>query len=316
MKSLQTILTIGAVIAIGSSSGALAGNNEICPECRTTARLVLQSDLAGARSDYYVAVARANATPDEEDRDETLDEAREDFLESTSEAKDQYGARLDLCELLQECRYNADIDPADFMSPAQIAANPNPYWPMIPGTKFIYESDTEEGLETIEVLITDQTREIDGVECIVVKDTVWLEGEIIEDTFDWYAQDLDGNVWYFGELTFEYEDGEIIGLEGSWEAGEDGAQPGIIMFAAPEVGVAYRQELLVGEAEDAGQILSLNESVTVPYGNFDNCVQTLDLNPHSPGEIEHKYYAPGVGFVREVKPESGETLELIDIVFP
>lgn len=292
------------------------GQAEICPECETTARITLQSALAEARGDYYLSVARGTLIADEDDREEFLEEARTEYREAVSESRDVHEARLDLCDRLEECVYTPNTDPENFVSPAEAAANPNPYWPMVPGTSFVYESETDEGLETIRVTITDETKEILGIDCVVVRDTVWLEDEVIEDTQDWYAQDKEGNVWYMGEFTEEFEDGEFVGIEGSWEAGEDGALPGIAMWSNPVVGTAYRQELLLGEAEDAGVILALGVSAEVPFGSFTDCVQTLDLNPHDPGLIEHKFYAPGVGFVYEVKPESGEEVVLVAIERP
>lgn len=311
-----TKLMAGLLLAALFTQGgqAIAEDGQICNECKRTARLVLQSDMSGARADYYVSVARASATVDEEERIEMLQEARADYRETVVTSRGSYDVRLNLCRILDECQYVPDIDPENFLSPEETSVSPNLYYPLVIGRKHIYEADTAEGLERIEVLVTDETREIMGVECMVIRDTVWLAGEIIEDTQDWYAQDIEGNVWYFGELTFEFEDGQITGVEGSWEAGEEGAKPGIIMLANPQVGDAYRQELLVGDAEDAGQVLSITESVDVAYGPlYENCVQTHDINPHSPFEIEHKYFAPGVGFVLEVKPEEDEMLELVAI---
>ena len=150
--------------------------------------------------------------------------------------------------------------------------------------------------------------------CVVVDDKVWLDDELIEVTLDWYAQDKDGNVWYMGEDSKEYEDGKVVSTAGSWEAGIDGAKPGIIMLAIPVVGVVYRQEYYKGEAEDKAEVLSLNESVTVPFGSYENCLRTKDWNPLDMETIEEKYYAPGVGVVLEVMVKGGdERVELISI---
>ena len=154
--------------------------------------------------------------------------------------------------------------------------------------------------------VTSRTKEILGITSIVVRDTVTVAGEIHEDTFDWYAQDVDGNVWYMGEDTKEYENGKVSTTEGSWEAGVDGALPGIIMPADPTVGLAYTQEHYAGEAEDKGRILALGESVTVPYGSFDEVLVTEDRTPLEPKVLEHKYYAPGIGVVFEEIAKGGE----------
>jgi hypothetical protein len=134
-----------------------------------------------------------------------------------------------------------------------------------------------------------------GVECVVVNDKAWENGKLIERTYDWHAQDKEGNVWYFGEDTKEYENGKVVSTKGSWEAGVDGAKPGIIMQAHPKVGQSYRQEYYKGEAEDMAKVINLNESVTVPYGSFDHVLVTKEWTPLEPSYAEHKYYAPGVG---------------------
>ena len=183
----------------------------------------------------------------------------------------------------------------------------------MPGTTYNFRSETDEGIETIEFTVTRDTRTILGVTCIVVRDIVRVDGSVTEDTLDWFAQDRSGNVWYFGENTAEFEDGLITTTAGSWEAGVDGAQPGIIMFAQPVVGKSYRQELFLGEAEDAAEIISLNETVTVPAGTFSNCLQTEDFTPIDPDNTEFKYYAPGVGTVLEINPDTGKRVELISV---
>ncbi len=205
--------------------------------------------------------------------------------------------------------YAPRIDPTRFVTIID-----NPYLPLTPGTTFVYEGRSDGELEHIEVTVTGETRRILGVECVVVRDTVSVDGEVIEDTYDWYAQDVAGAVWYFGEDSRTYENGELVSTEGSWEAGVDGAQPGIVMLADPQVGDTYRQEYYAGVAEDMGEVLSLTESVTVPYGSYEDVLQTRDWTPLEPGVVEHKYYARGVGFVLEVMAEGGEArIELIDL---
>jgi len=209
----------------------------------------------------------------------------------------------------EEVNYNPVINPADFVSGID-----NEYFPLVPGTKHTYTAETDEGTERIEVYVTHQTKDVLGVTCVVVDDKVWLEDELIEATLDWYAQDKDGNVWYMGEDSTEYEDGKAVSTEGSWEAGVDGAKPGIIMMAIPVVGVVYRQEYYEGEAEDKAEVLSLNESITVPFGSYENCLRTKDWNPLDMETIEEKYYAQGIGVVQEVMVKGGnESVVLIDI---
>jgi hypothetical protein len=205
--------------------------------------------------------------------------------------------------------YDPIIIPADF-----VANITNQYLPLTSGTTFIYEGEEDGEHVRIEVYVTHETREILGVTCTVVRDTVWVDGELEEDTLDWYAQDKDGNIWYFGEDSKEIDEGVVVSTEGSWEAGVDGAKPGILMKGSPQIGDTYRQEYYWGEAEDMAEVLSLSESVAVPYGSYTNCLQTKEWNPLEPGVTEHKYYAPGVGLLLEVVVEGGkERVELISI---
>ena len=145
-------------------------------------------------------------------------------------------------------------------------------------------------------------------------DLVVENGAAKEDTKDWYAQDVDGNVWYFGEISQTFEDGELAGIEGSWTAGVDGAKPGIVMKAAPAVGDVYRQEFSLGTAEDIAEILSLTGSTTVPGASCQgNCLVTKDFSPLDAGVFERKYYAPGIGSILEVNPKTGDRVKLVKI---
>jgi hypothetical protein len=187
----------------------------------------------------------------------------------------------------------ASLDPADFTAEID-----NPYWPMAPGSRWVYrETDAKGAEQRVEVTVTDKTRKIaNGVMARVVHDVVTEDGEPVEVTDDWYAQDSEGNVWYLGEDTAEYENGKVASREGSFEAGVDGAQPGIIMPANPEPGQAYRQEFLEGEAEDRAEVIALGEAVTTPFGEFSETVKTEDVNPlDDPPAVENKFYARDVG---------------------
>lgn len=188
----------------------------------------------------------------------------------------------------------------------------NPYLGWRRGRVFTYESETDDGLETIVVEVTRRTKTILGVATTVIHDQVFLDGELIEDTFDWYAQDKDGNVWYFGEDSKEIVDGEVVSTEGSWEAGVDGAQPGIIMLANPTVGTTYQQEVAPGVAEDMAKVVSLTGTADVPYGNFTGTLVTKEWTPLASGAPEYKYYAPGVGLVLETG-SGGSSVELVSI---
>jgi hypothetical protein len=192
------------------------------------------------------------------------------------------------------------VDPANF-----VAAIDHPYFPLTPGTMMVFEGSTSEGSERVETYVTKDTKRILGVDCVVVRDRVLVDGGLVEETLDWYAQDKSGNVWYFGEDSGEYEEGALVGTKGSWEAGVDGAIAGIIMPANPQVGDTYQQEYYAGEAEDMAKVVSLTESSVVPYGSFDNLLMTEEWTPLEPGLLEHKYYAEGVGLLLEVLVEGG-----------
>jgi hypothetical protein len=207
--------------------------------------------------------------------------------------------------------YDPMIDPADFGGPID-----NPFFPLVPGTTFHYQGQSEDGPQTNDVMVTRQTRQILGITATVVRDMEFVDGELAEETFDWYAQDDAGNVWYLGEDSQEFEDGQPTGANGSWEAGIDGAQPGIIMKANPQVGERYYQEFYLGEAEDEGEVIALNQSITVPFGAFTGCVVTEDFTRLEPDERERKVYCPGVGLVSEALLDGEESNELVSIQVP
>ena len=197
------------------------------------------------------------------------------------------------------------LDPADFTTRID-----NPYWPMAPGDKWVYR-ETDSGTEQrVEVTVTNQTKQIaNGIEARVVHDVVTEDGQLVEVTDDWYAQDKAGNVWYLGEDTAEYENGKVTTRSGSFEAGVDGAQAGVIMPADPKDGMAYRQEYYKGEAEDKAEVLSTDEQVEVPFGYFQGALMTKDLVPLEPKVSEYKLYARDVGPVLTVKTSGGSGRE-------
>jgi hypothetical protein len=205
-------------------------------------------------------------------------------------------------------RYDPKIRPEDFGGPID-----NPYFPVRPGERWVYTGTTPNGIERTVVEVTPDTKTILGVATAVVHDTVSVAGVIIEDTFDWYAQDTRGNVWYFGEDTHEYENGVPVSSAGAWESGVGGAKPGIVMPAHPKVGDRYRQEFKAGEAEDRATVLRRRASVTVPLGTFDGVLVTKDFTPLEPDVVEHKYYAKGVGNVLETTTKGPkERTELVE----
>lgn len=184
------------------------------------------------------------------------------------------------------------FDPANFVGGK--ITDPNPFFPLARGNRWVYE---EVDGPTVTEKVTGQTKNILGVKCTVVKVIEKEDGEVIEKTKDYYAQDTDGNVWYLGEDTKAKLDGGGFTTEGTWRAGVDGAVPGIIMLADPQIGDTYDQEGAPGVAEDRAEVISLTSSASVPFGDFNNiCLQTEDLNPLE-NSVENKFMAPNIGVV-------------------
>jgi hypothetical protein len=211
-----------------------------------------------------------------------------------------------------DAAYAAGIDPGDF-----VAEVDNPYFPLPVGARWTYEGGGDAAGETDVVEVLEEPRTVMGVECTVVRDEVSLDGEPVEITMDWYAQDADGNVWYFGEETAEYENGEIVTTAGSWEAGVDGAQPGIVMPATAVIGVTYRQEYFVGEAEDVAKAVETDATAEVAGTRYEDVLVTEDWTPLEPDVAERKSYAPGIGLVMEQTIRGGDaTFELVEFDAP
>lgn len=198
--------------------------------------------------------------------------------------------------------YDPNIDPANF-----VEAIDNQYLSFTPGTTFFYEGEGAEATETNKVYVSHEAIEILGVTCVIVYDSVWADGELTEATADWYAQDNEDNVWYFGEDSKEIESGVVVSTEGSWKAGVDGAKPGIVMKGDPQVGNKYRQEYYPDEAEDEAEVVALNVTASTPSGNYTGCLKTKEWTRLDPGATEFKIYKAGVGLVLETD-EDGEPL--------
>lgn len=214
---------------------------------------------------------------------------------------------LAACGSADECTpdptYDPAIDPTRFVEEVT-----NPLFPLPPGGRWVYEG----GGETIEVIVTGEQRTILGISATVVHDTASIDGEVVEDTLDFYAQDVEGNVWYLGEETAELENGSVVSTEGSWVAGIDDAKPGILIPAAPVIGAPYRQEYLACEAEDFGEVVALDQSIVVDGTTYTNCLQTKDTTPLEPDLQEHKFYCPDVGLVLTVDLVTNTREELVE----
>jgi hypothetical protein len=206
--------------------------------------------------------------------------------------------------------YNPRIDPANFVKKID-----NPLFPLKPGTKYELQSKTSDGVGHETLTVTHDTQEIAGVTTTVIKDISTLGGKLEEKTTDWYAQDKQGNVWYFGEDTATYKkNGKVESTAGTWKTGVHGAKPGIIMNADPKVTDSYRQEYLKGEAEDMYWAIAKNQTIKVPYGTFHNAILTMEWTPLEPKVASEKYYVPGIGIVAERNLSGGlENIELMNV---
>jgi len=185
----------------------------------------------------------------------------------------------------------------------------NKYFPLRPGTTFNFGGTQEGKPSRVAVFVTHRTKTILGIRATVILDQVFVGGRREEKTFDWYAQDKHGNVWYLGEDSSDFVNGKWIRSDGSWQAGVKGAKAGIVMKAHPIVGNLYRQEYYAGHAEDMAKVLSRSASVTVPYGSFERALETSEWTPLEPGVVEHKYYVKGVGNVRTIMIKGGSEEE-------
>lgn len=203
--------------------------------------------------------------------------------------------------------WNPSIDPANFVGTVD-----NQYFPLPVGRTLKYRGNTKDGIETLEIEVTSRTKSIRGVTTTVMVERHALNGQIKEISENWFAQDRNGNVWYFGEFSQTYENGAPVNSAGSWEAGVAGAKPGIIMRANPQPGDTYFQEFAPGVAQDQAQVKSTTESSTVLQGSFSRVLVTKEWTALEPNSVEKKYYAPGIGLIME---ENGpERLELVEVI--
>jgi hypothetical protein len=290
--------------------------------CSSSAVALRRACTADVIDDHFEGSAVCADVADEAVRDACLEEVTIADAENEEECGDVFEARLAVCEAIDDTAHEPPFGmlfAAGFVDPTAIGdtVEPNPYFPLVPGNQWIYESADE----TITVEVLAETKLIDGITCVTVNDVVTEDGVVIEDTDDWYAQDTDGNVWYCGEIAQNYElfEGddpdvpELVDIEGSWKHGRDGAKAGLLIPFAPEPGETIRQEVLYGEAEDVIEVLSVTATETAPGGACTgDCLQTRDFTPLEPDAEEQKFYAPGIGLIVEADSESGDRLELVE----
>ena len=301
------LLVILSVLGLASSATRAEGATNFC---RLTAQTALQSCQVAAQSDLLLALGKCDNVADPAQRKACRQQAPVDAKDALDQCRAQHSVRQGACPRLGGQPFDPVIDPANFVDRID-----NPYFPLIPGTNYIYEGNTAGGLEHTEFFVTHNTKQILGLTTVEVHDTVTTNGELTEDTLDWFAQDREGNVWYFGENTMELIGGRPSTLDGTFVAGENGARPGIIMKAHPAIGDFYRQEFDLGNAEDYGEVESLSDTVSVPIGTFTHCLKTPESTPLEPDLHEAKFYAPGVGLILTQNLDTGEKSELIRIEF-
>ena len=333
MKRIVKIATtvIGALVVNlhGSPLAAADDYSEgIGKSCSMTARAAYRAGKNEIRDDFWIAYGKCINLANVKASEECLVTAREEFADGRDLVKEQLAARLEVCAALGEEPYDPEINPDDFVNFEEVISGgqnftPHQYFPLIPGLTLIYNVKDGEGnkLERIKVEVLPEIKEILGVNCIVVRDRVWEFDDdggrtLIEDTFDWYGQDLAGNVWYMGEIARNYEDSELVDLEGSWKAGRELDMPGFIMVADPQEGDIYRQEFSLGNAEDMAEVIGYLDNLTVNRVEYENVLKTMDYTPVEPEVVEFKYYAPGIGVILEENPLDNERLELKRIIMP
>jgi hypothetical protein len=304
---LAAVLGAGVLLLLN-----LIGNAVIAQgfdACARTSEETKRSCLEGAQSTYVNALGKCTNLSDPSARQACQDQALADLQDAQQTCQAGFVVRQTSCDKFGPAPYDPVIDPANF-----VATIDNPYFPLQPGTTFIYGGQMPGGFERDEFAVTHNTRVILGVTCVEVHDSVFTNGVLTEDTLDWFAQDRDGNVWYFGENTHELEDGLITTIAGTFMGGVNGDKPGIIMKAHPAVGDFYRQEFSLNNAEDFAQTLSLDEVVTVHAGTFNHCLKSEETTPLEPDLLEDKFYAPGVGNILTVDVNTGARSELVRII--
>jgi hypothetical protein len=190
----------------------------------------------------------------------------------------------------------------------------NPYLPLTPGTTFTYKGKLDGTPATDVFAVTNATKVIEGVTTTVIHDQVFQRGDLVEDTFDWFAQDASGNVWYFGEDTKELDHGQVVSTEGSWEAGVKNARAGIFMPTQPQVGQVFKQEDANKVAEDCTKIVDLHASIKTPYVTSTDALKTEEFSLLEPGVLDNKYYVRDIGLVAESTVQGGtDSLDLVSV---
>jgi hypothetical protein len=302
MKS-HLLLTL-FVIGLTSATTCLAEETNFC---QLSSRKELTSCRTGAQSTLQLALAQCDNVPDPPGRVACKQQAFASQKDALSLCDGQFSQRQRICQKLGPAPYGPVIDPANFVTVID-----NPYFPLTPGTTLIYETHTPDGFEHHEFTVTHNTETILGVTCVEIHNPVTLNGQLTGDTLDYFAQDKAGNVWFFKDDSDDVSGGRVVNVDG-WTGGVNGASPGIQAEAHPAIGDFYRQDFLLGTAEEVAQVLDLDTTVTVPAGAFQHCVEIEERTGLEPGALEHKFYCPGVGLALRVDLVTGNRLPLVAI---
>ncbi len=284
-------------------NGGMGGTNACIP----SGLAAMTSCKLDAQSSYALDLANCkNLT--KTDQPMCKQEASTAQKNSMRACNSQMAARMSQCGWMGNYGYAPVMNSADFVQDVT-----NPFMPLVPGTTFMYNGATSGGLKQMEFNVTGNTSVILGVTTTEVDVKTSVAGNMTENDTEWFAQDTTGNVWLFGKNANQMSDGLVVGVAGSWTAGVGGAMPGIVMEATPTLGNAYRQDFSIGMAEDMATVMSITESVSVPYGSWANCLKTSETTPLAPSAQRYMYYCSGVGNVQMENAASGDTLQLITV---
>ena len=325
------IMVMTALCFVDGSAFAVDDDeDEFCTE---TADPLFRSCGKEAEDDFFKAQAICLNVADDEEREQCDADATAQRNEGLQLCRVQLTGRSAVCRTLGEARYDPDFNPAFFDKDFTHLTRPNPYFPLAIGSRWDYRS----GTETITRKVLNRTKHIEGVTCLVVNDRVSDDGNLIEDTDDWYAHAKDGTVWYCGEEVKDFEtfDGdnpskpELVSIDGSFKVGRDDDKPRILFPASPTRGLVFRQEFSLNNAEDVVEILSSSykfgrdpvldqfvpKQLAERFCSSGNCVMTKDYTPLEPGVFERKYYARGIGRFLEVNPGQRKISQLVNCNF-
>lgn len=301
--------------------------------CTRTAQAAFRACALGVADDRALAEGICINVSDAEEREGCFEEANKTRREESKLCGERKAARLDLCKVFGEGRYDPPFEPSLFDSDFANLTQPNRYFPLTIGNKWEYAG----GEEIVKIEVLDRTKLIEGVTCIVSNDQAFSGGDLIENTDDWFGQAKNGDVYYCGEEVKDFEsfDGdeprlpELVSIDGSFKTGRNFDKPGIIFLGNPKKGDVYRQEFSLANAEDVAEVLTTTYSFGGPDRTLDefvpqqlaklfcqnDCVVTKDINPNEPGIFERKYYAAGIGMFLSVNPEKKEAVQLVSCSF-